>query len=107
MPSKPSKKRRNALEPKLFRMKQWMTRPHGVVAPSKTLRICGKNTGSCFAPDAHRMPTGEEILCPPNWTFYRGKCTGVCLYPRRDLQRIICTGLIPVTGSRYYGGQAP
>ena len=66
--------------------------PTGVVAPPKTLRISGKNPGSCFALDAHRIKNPVS----PNRIFYRGKCTGVCQYLHKDLQRIICTELIPV-----------
>jgi len=58
----------------------------------KNPKISGKNTGSCFAPDAYWIKNPVS----PNWIFYRGKCTGVCQYLHRDLQRIICTGLILV-----------
>jgi len=66
------------------------TPPNGVVAPSKTLRISGKNTASCFALDAHRI----ENPVSANWIFYRGKCTRVCQYLHRVNSGDLTTGII-------------
>jgi len=70
------------------------TPPHGVVAPSKTLRYLERILGHVL----HWMLTGYKILCPQtrfligaNAPEYVSICTR-----HKDLQRIICTGLIPV-----------